>query len=236
MTRHPGSGFGSGLSEGCSSVTAMSIDGWLADTRTSYDTAAGSYADMVRNLLADTPYERAALAVFAEFVRTTGGGPVADVGCGTGRITAHLHGLGLDAFGIDLSPGMIEVARRDHPGLRFEVGSMTDLQLADDSLAGLVAWYSLIHIPDDQVPSVLAHFRRVLRTGSPLLLAFHVGNESTLKTEGYGGHPMKLHVHRRQPTQVAAWLQDSGFTVEAQTTLTSPESRLGAMISARRRP
>ncbi|MFE9404030.1 class I SAM-dependent methyltransferase [Streptomyces sp. NPDC006530] len=49
------------------------------------------------------------------------------MGCGTGRITAHLRELGLDVFGIDLSPGMVEVARRDHPGLRFDVGSMTDL-------------------------------------------------------------------------------------------------------------
>jgi ubiquinone/menaquinone biosynthesis C-methylase UbiE len=70
-------------------------------------------------------------------VRAQGGGTVADVGCGPGRITAHLRQLGVDALGIDLSPAMIEVARRDHPGLRFEVGSMTDLALADASLAGL---------------------------------------------------------------------------------------------------
>ncbi|MGW4848298.1 class I SAM-dependent methyltransferase [Nocardia brasiliensis] len=56
-------------------------------------------------------------------------GPVADVGCGPGEVTAHLHELGVDAFGIDLSPAMIDVARRDHPGLRFEVGSMTELNL-----------------------------------------------------------------------------------------------------------
>ena len=55
-----------------------------------------------------------------------GGGPVADVGCGPGHVTAHLRDSGLDAFGIDLSPVMIDVARREHPGLRFEVGSMTD--------------------------------------------------------------------------------------------------------------
>jgi SAM-dependent methyltransferase len=78
-------------------------------------------------------------------------GSVADVGCGPGRITAYLRELGVDAFGIDLSPAMIGVARRDHPGLRFEVGSMTDLDLADASVAGLVAWYSLIHVPDDEI-------------------------------------------------------------------------------------
>ncbi|MET7948788.1 class I SAM-dependent methyltransferase [Micromonospora sp. NPDC005324] len=214
----------------------MTVDDWLTATRTSYDTVAVSYAHLVRDLLAEAPYERAALASFAELVQGAGGGPVADVGCGTGRITAHLHMLGVDAFGIDLSPGMIDVARRDHSELRFEVGSMTDLHLADGSVAGLVAWYSLIHIPDDQIGVAFAHFRRVVRPGGPLLLGFHVGDETTLKTEGYGGHPMNVHVHRRQPAQVAAWLRQSGFTVDSQTTVASAESRLGGIIVGRREP
>ncbi|MEW2426735.1 class I SAM-dependent methyltransferase [Micromonospora sp. NPDC047644] len=214
----------------------MTVDGWLSDTRTSYDTVAVSYARLVRDLLAGAPHERAALASFAQLVLAAGGGPVADVGCGTGRITAHLHTLGVDAFGIDLSPGMIDVARRDHSELRFEVGSMTDLDLADGSVAGLVAWYSLIHIPDDQIDVVFAHFRRVIRPGGPLLLGFHVGDETTLKTEGYGGHPMSVRVHRRQPAQVAAWLRQSGFTIDSQTTVTSAESRLGGIIVGRREP
>ncbi|WP_433266128.1 class I SAM-dependent DNA methyltransferase [Micromonospora vinacea] len=214
----------------------MTVDDWLSETRTSYDTVAVSYARLVRDLLAEAPYERAALASFAELVRGAGGGPVADVGCGTGRITAHLHTLGVDAFGIDLSPGMIEVARRDHPELRFEVGSMTDLDLADGAVAGLVAWYSLIHIPDDQIDAVFAHFRRVVRPGGPLLLGFHVGDATTLKTEGYGGHPMNVHVHRRQPAQVAVWLRQHGFAVDSQSTGTSAESRLGGIIVGRRTP
>lgn len=214
----------------------MTVDEWLTATRISYDTVAVSYAHLVRDLLAEAPYERAALASFAELVQGAGGGPVADVGCGTGRITAHLHTLGVDAFGIDLSPGMIAVARRDHPELRFEVGSMTDLELADGSVAGLVAWYSLIHIPDDQIGVVFAHFRRVVRPGGPLLLGFHVGDETTVKTEGYGGHRMNVHVHRRQPAQVAAWLRQSGFTVDSQTTVASAESRLGGILVGRREP
>lgn len=196
---------------------------------------AASYADLTRHILDETPEERAVLALFADLVRAQGGGQVADVGCGTGRITAHLRQLGLDVFGIDLSPGMIEVARRDNPGLRFELGSMTDLALDDASVTGLIAWYSLIHVPDDEIGSVLAHFRRTLRAGGPLLLGFHLGDETKLKTEGYGGHPMKVHVHRRQHAQLITWLDDAGFTVEWHRTVTSAESRLGGMILARRR-
>ncbi|GLW90572.1 methyltransferase [Actinokineospora globicatena] len=166
---------------------------------------------------------RAALAVFAEGVR--GEGPVVDVGCGPGHVTAHLRGLGVDAFGVDLSPGMVEVARREYPGVRFEVGSMTDLRLGDASVAGLLAWWSLIHIPDDEVPTVFAHFRRVLRPGGPVQLGFHVGDTSRLKTEGYGGHPMAVYVHRRRPERVASWLRDAGFEIEAQW-LCEPDERV----------
>lgn len=213
----------------------MSTDGWLADTRTSYDTVAVSYADYVRDSLDGEPYLRSALALFADLVGT-GGGPVADVGCGPGQVTARLHELGIDAFGIDLSPAMIDLARRDHPGLRFEVGSMTDLRLADASVAGLLAFWSLIHIPDETVPSVFGHFRRVLRPGGPLLLGFHAGDGSRLKTQGYGGHPMKVCVHRRQPDRVAAWLRDAGFTIEAQILLDPDDSVPGAILFARRQP
>lgn len=207
---------------------------WLADTRTSYDTVAADYAELTRHLLDDTPEERGVFALFAESVRAGGGGPVADVGCGPGRITAHLHRLGLDAFGLDLSPGMTAVARRDHPGLRFAVASMTDLPLPDGGLGGLVAWYSLIHVPDGALPGVLGHFHRALRPGAPLLLGFHVGDGSRLKTEGYGGHPMKVHVHRRRPARVAGWLAGAGFAVEAHRTLSSAESALGGVLLARR--
>jgi SAM-dependent methyltransferase len=215
--------------------TEPKADGWLDDTRVSYDTVADSYADQTRHLMDETPEERQVLMLFAEMVRAQGGGTVADVGCGPGRITAELRQLGVDAFGIDLSPGMIEVARRDHPGARFDVGSMTDLALADASISGLVAWYSLIHIPDDEIGSVLAGFHRVLRPGAPLLIGFHVGDGSRLKTEGYGGHPMRVYVHRRQHGQMIAWLGDAGFAVETRRTLTSAESKLGGIILARRR-
>ncbi|GAA1229640.1 class I SAM-dependent methyltransferase [Kitasatospora nipponensis] len=213
----------------------MNSDGWLADTCTSYDTVAVSYADQMRDALGGAPYLRAALALFADAVADAGGGPVADMGCGPGHVTAHLHGLGVEAFGIDVSPGMVGVAGREHPELRFEVGSMTDLDLADESLAGALAFWSLVHVPDEVVPVVLSGFGRVLRPGAPLLIGFHVGEGSKLKTEGYGGHPMKVHVHRRRPAQLSTWLRGAGFTVEAEMLLEPEGSAPGAILFARRR-
>ncbi|SFW76214.1 class I SAM-dependent methyltransferase [Amycolatopsis australiensis] len=193
---------------------------WLADTRTSYDTVAESYAEFVSDALEKQPYLRAALTLFASQVD----GPVADVGCGPGHFTAYLASLGVDASGIDLSPAMIGLARRAHPDLRFEVGSMTDLPRPDASVAGVLASWSLIHIPDDDVPGVLGHFRRVLRPGGLLMIGYHVGAGTRLKTEGYGGHPMRVHIHLRQPWWLARHVRKAGFTIDAEWLL-DPENK-----------
>ncbi len=141
-------------------------------TADAYDAIAVPYADFVRNELDGLPLDRAVLAAFADIARTTGPGPVAELGCGPGRITAHLRDLGLDVFGVDLSPVMIELARETYPDLRFEVGSMDALDLADGTLHGIVSWYSVIHTPPQGVPAYFAEFRRVLEAGGHLLLAF----------------------------------------------------------------
>ena len=212
----------------------MDTDEWLADTRTSYDTVAHSYSDLQRDALEGKAYLQAALALFADLVRAHGGGPVADVGCGPGHVTAHLHEAGLDAFGIDLSPVMVDTARSEYPGLRFEVGSMTELPFADGSIAGLLAFWSLVHVPDEALPGVFEQFSRVLRPGGPLLLGFHVGDTSKLKTEGYGGHPMKVYVHRRRPADLSGPLREAGFEVEAHLLLGPDSSLPGALLFARR--
>ena len=181
-----------------------------SDTRDSYDTVAENYATLVRNALTSDPYLNATLALFADLVGR--GAPVADIGCGPGHVTAHLRDAGLLPFGIDLSPGMIEVARRDHPELDFRVGSMTALDLADGSAAAIVSWWSIIHLPRDVVPQAFAEFHRVLAPGGVLLLGFHVGTESTHKTSGYGGHPMNIHVHRWTASGLSEIAVAAGFT------------------------
>lgn len=141
-------------------------------TLDAYDAIAAVYADFVRDSLDSLPLDRAVLAAFADTVRGGGAGPVAELGCGPGYLTAHLRGLGLDVFGVDLSPVMIDIARATYPDLRFEVGSMDALDLPDGGLRGVVSWYSVIHTPPQDVPAYVAEFRRVLAPGGALLLGF----------------------------------------------------------------
>lgn len=183
---------------------------FLSATRDSYDALAAEHADVVASGLDDRPLDRALLAAFAELVRAGGNDSVADVGCGPGRVTILLSQLGLDAFGIDLSPGMLEVARRTYPQLRFDEGSMLALDLPDASLGGLLAYYSIIHIPWEQRAQVFAEFHRVLAPGGVLMLVFQVGDDRGRRTE-FLGTALELDWYRQQPDEVAGLLREAGF-------------------------
>jgi SAM-dependent methyltransferase len=186
---------------------------FVTETRTAYDTVADAYAEHHQDVLGAIPWDRAVLGTFAELVGASG--PVADLGCGPGRLTGHLASLGLDVFGVDLSPGMVGVARRAHPGLRFEVGSMAALDLEDGCLAGALAWYSLIHTPPERLAPVVAELARVLAPGGRLLTAFQVGDEHRRITNGYG-RDVVLDAYRLQPDFIAGLCAAAGLVIEAR--------------------
>lgn len=178
-------------------------------TRAAYDAVATLYADMFRDVLDGLPLDRALITAFAELVPS---GPVADLGCGPGHLTAVLHGLGLDAHGLDLSPAMIARARADHPHLRFEEGSMTELDVPDGGLAGILAWYSFIHMDPAELPALLAEFHRVLAPGGHLLLAF----QSTDGTEVEPFDHKVVLAYRWPVDALAALAREAGLTEVAR--------------------
>ena len=103
-------------------------------------------------------------------------GAVLDVGCGPGHLTDHLRSLGVDAIGIDQVEAFIEHARTAYPSSRFELGALHDLPVPDHSLAGALAWYSLIHLRPDEIDDVLAELRRAMATGATLVVGFFDGD------------------------------------------------------------
>lgn len=193
----------------------MSEPDFVRATRAAYDTVAADYAVRFRGELAAQPLDQALLAGFAALVRQAGAAPIADIGCGAGHQTAYLNALGAAAFGIDLSAGMIAQARQAYPELRFEVGSMLALDLPAGSLGGIVAWYSIIHVPDEELPRVFGEFARVLVPGGYLLLAFQVRMRGRHLAE-LAGHPVSLDFHERRPDDVADALGRAGLNVRAR--------------------
>lgn len=191
----------------------LDVTDHLAATRASYDAVAENYTEFVSGLLEANPMMRATLGAFAELVD----GPVVETGCGPGQITNYLASLGVRIHGIDLAPRMVEIARTAYPELRFEVGSMTDLDLPDGELGGLIAWYSIHHLPPAELPAVFAGFHRVLSEGSRLLIGTHAGDEDHYRPTAKYGDVAVTHETYIQPVdRIADLASAAGFTITAQ--------------------
>ncbi|NGO81693.1 methyltransferase domain-containing protein [Streptomyces sp. YC504] len=190
---------------------------YLAAVRESYDTVASDYVEQVESPAELDPLSRGMLDVFAEVVRTAALGPVADLGCGPGKVTAHLAERQVPVFGLDLSPAMVELARSAYPQLRFDVASMTSLPIDDDGLGGILAYYSTHHTPPELLPVVFGEFRRTLAPGGCLMLAGHVGTGQHFRpTQAYGGHPVSYESYLLPPDEIAELLRQAGLTLTAR--------------------
>jgi len=133
-------------------------------------------------------------------------GAVLDVGCGPGHLTAHLRSLDVDATGIDLVPEFVAHAHATHPDGRYGLGSMHRLPVPDRSVAGILAWYSLIHVPPDDLDAVLAELRRVMAPTGTLVAGFFDGDEVV-------AFEHKVVTAYRWPVdELAARLRQAGFT------------------------
>jgi SAM-dependent methyltransferase len=159
------------------------------DTRATYDTVARRYADEIATELDNKPFDREFLDRFAE--RVAGQGHVVELGAGPGHVAAYLAAGGVDISALDLSSAMVDEAKRLFPGLQAVVGDMLDLPYTNGSLAGVVAFYSIIHFSDEQLEQAFKEMARVLRTGGYVALAFHVGDE-TVHREQWWDMPVVL--------------------------------------------
>ncbi|QIS04914.1 methyltransferase domain-containing protein [Nocardia brasiliensis] len=206
--------------------------------RESYDRVADNYADLVISTgignVRSHPWLKASIDAFADTV--AGLGPVLDVGCGPGMVTAYLAERGLDVSGVDLSPRMIDNARRLHPQCRFDVASATELDLDDASLGGVLGWWSLFNLPRDVLPQVLASFARALKPGGHFITATHLGDEDAVRTRAYGGVPVRWTTHKWQPEQLGNLIEQAGLRPVAELRLPADEkSGPGLVVMAERR-
>lgn len=139
-----------------------------------YSTRVDEYIAAVGRIEHTDPADRALVSSWARGVD----GPILDVGCGPGQWTDFLVGIGSEAEGLDPAPEFLERARRDYPDCRFHLGRAERLPSADGALGGVLAWYSLIHMPPEAIALALAEFARVLRPGGGLALGFFTGDRS----------------------------------------------------------
>lgn len=203
------------MTDATENLRTEATETFLRTTRASYDAIAKDYAAQFP-AGGWHPLDRSVITAFAELVTALGTAPVADLGSGPGHVTALLDELGVPAFGVDLSPAMVSMARDTYPRLRFHIGSMTSLDLPDATLGGILALYSTIHVPDAHLPAACAEFHRTLQPGGHALLAFQTaGAPGHLHLPERFGHQIDLDYYWRTPEQLTAALTEAGLDLVA---------------------
>jgi SAM-dependent methyltransferase len=181
------------------------------DIQTSYDRVADEYVRRISDELEDKPLDRQLLNRFAESVRNLG--TACDMGCGPGHVARYLHEHGVKVCGVDISTEMVERACRLTPGVEFRQGDIMALDVPDETWAGIVAFYSVIHIPRMDVVCALRELRRVLRPGGLLLLSFHIG-DNTIHLDEWWGHEVCIDFFFFQSAEMESYLTSAGFEIE----------------------
>jgi SAM-dependent methyltransferase len=182
------------------------------DVQTSYDGVAAEYAARFGDEMSYKPFDRLMLDWL--IAKVGGRGPICDMGCGPGQIARYLHSRGAPACGIDLSPEMVAQARRLNPEIPFQQGDMLALTgVRDETLGGIAAFYTLIHIPREQMVRAMTELKRVLRPGGALLVTFHIGQQ-VVHLDEWWDRPVSLDFIFLEKPEMKAFLQEAGFEPE----------------------
>jgi SAM-dependent methyltransferase len=178
--------------------------------RRSYNLVAEKYYEYFKDEMKQKKYDRAFLDEFSSHF-----GPesiICDVGCGPGHITRYVHDKGLNVFGVDISEKCVEVARRENPGMRFQVMDIAELDLADESVDGIISFYSIIHTPKLLQLALFREFNRVLKTGGRICVVVKKGD-----SEGYVdeliGFKTKLYFANFNEEEIRSYLEAGKFRV-----------------------
>ena len=106
---------------------------------------------------------------------------------------------------------MIRVARRDHPGIGFDVADLRDLPFGDASLAGLVCWYSLMYLAPSDRSAAFRELARVVKPGGYLVTAFKAGDSQVRRGGRSTGLGVEFDVYWLSADEMERRLTDAGF-------------------------
>lgn len=183
----------------------------------------------------DAPDDHGPYAEWVELLASlvSAGAPVVDLGCGCGLPATKLLARHFEVTGVDLSPVQIERAERLVPRARFVCGDMSSVDFEDASLAAVVSFYAIIHLPLDEHPALFERIFRWLRPGGYLLAI--VGYEAWSGVEEYDGveGAEMAWSHADEATNVA-WIEQAGF--ELLEVRFVPEDDSGHSLVLARRP
>lgn len=152
-----------------------------------------------------------------EFLDNVKRGKILDVGCGPGINANHMHSKGFHVTGIDLSEGMIKLAQESFPYIEFVKEDMRYLdKIKYHPLDGILASYSLIHLPKEENRSTLVSLYKLLKPSGTIYISVQLGKSQ----EGYFTHPLKpderLFLKIFSGEEIMHLIEEFGFSIIKQ--------------------
>jgi len=173
-----------------------------------YDTVAKEYAETFSGEHTKKPKDQEILHRFSQEIGDRR--PVWDFGCGPGQTTDFLKNLGLEISGLDLSEKMLEQARTNHREIHFLKGNILELEFENDSIVGVVAFYSIVHFTEEQVGIAFREVFRVLQPGGIFLFTYHIG-EKTIHLDEFLGKKVDIDFMFFTTDFISSCLKKTGF-------------------------
>jgi len=194
--------------EGCGPAEDLArageaLDARNSETRRFFNAIAPDWQAMRREVLGDTDLDGLIAGRLPE------GGAMADLGCGPGELLAALAPKAERLIGVDASPAMLELARKNVrlSGASLRVGELEHLPLADAEVRAAVLSLTLHHLSDPQ--AALKEARRVVAPGGRLVVVDYLKHDSELMRERYGDRWLGF-----TEEELSGWLGQAGFIVE----------------------
>ncbi|MBN2402896.1 MAG: class I SAM-dependent methyltransferase [Spirochaetes bacterium] len=173
-----------------------------------YDAIAKEYAEKFCDEHENKPMDREILLRFSQEIGNRR--PVWDFGCGPGQTSKYLQNLGVQISGLDLSEKILEQARAKHPGIIFRKGNILELDFQDNSIAGIVAFYAIVHFAEEQVREAFREIFRVLQPGGIFLFTYHIGGQ-TIHIDEFLGKKADIDFMFFTSDFMSVCLKDIGF-------------------------
>jgi SAM-dependent methyltransferase len=193
----------------------------IGSLRESYD---GSAAD--RDGFTKQPWKLTERITFASRLAEAGAQRLLEIGAGTGQDSVYFMGKGLAVTAIDLSPEM--VARSRAKGVDAHVMDFLSIDFPPNSFDAVWAFNCLLHVPNTDLPGVLAKIRPVLRPGGLFFIGVYGGEEFEGILERDNNVP-KRFFSLRTDEQLQRFATDAGFRVVDFRAIESKDPRWQAL-------
>ena len=175
-----------------------------------YDVVAKDYSETFSGELEKKPKDQEILRRFSKEIGNKK--PVWDIGCGPGQTTKFLKNLGMEISGLDISDKILEQARINNAEIHFRKGNILELEFEDDSIAGIVAFYAIVHFTEEQVGVAFREVFRILKPSGIFLFTYHIGEE-TIHVEEYLGKKVDIELRLFKTDFILTCLRNCGFKI-----------------------